>query len=76
MNTGRFVDHEVIAEVQSADADRPRAVLCKVTNPTALGADEHPWVVWPLDADGDRGGGSYYATFEAGWAALGNRAKR
>ncbi len=76
MDTDRFDDHEVIAEVQTGNTDRPRAVLCKATNPTALGADKEPWVVWPLDTNGQRGPGNYHATFEDGWLDLGGRAKR
>jgi hypothetical protein len=38
-NRDRFADHEIIAEVATGDAAFPEAVLAKVTNPAALGAE-------------------------------------
>jgi hypothetical protein len=46
------------------------AVLARVTNPDALGAAQHPWVVWPLHPDGSQGPGVYVATFQEGMAKL------
>ena len=65
MNSRRFPDHEVIAEVQTDDPEAPSAILARVTNPTAPGAKDDPWVVWPLYSDGTRGNGRYCFFF--GW---------
>jgi hypothetical protein len=75
-NRDRFADHEIIAEVATGDAAFPEAVLAKVTNPAALGAEEHPWVVWSVDLDGQRGDGYYCDTFDKAWWSLKERAKR
>ncbi len=75
MNDYNFDGHEVIAEVQTASLTFPWAVLCKVTDPTALNAENEPWVVWPVAADGARGSGYYSGTFEMVWAHLGQLAK-
>ena len=75
-NREGFADYEVVAEVATDDPDYPAAALGKVTTQTALNAEEEPWVVWLIRADGTRSSGLYFPTFDEGWKYLGRQAKK
>ena len=56
--TRQINGHEIIGWARTPDSDFPEAVICRSPK-EALGADEHPYVVWPVDQHGQSGNGQY-----------------